>query len=153
MTLPPSLVFKRMIPASPNEVFEAWTQPGLIEKWLAPGANKVIDVRADVRVGGHFRIRSIAPDKTQHTIDGTYRELIRGRRIAMTWSYSGPVELLCEMETLIEIQFSPAPNGETLMTMTQTGIETDEAAQGYGEGWPTCFDKLKRTLETRQREK
>lgn len=152
MTLPTSLVFKRVIPASPDEVFEAWTQPGLIEKWLAPGANKVIDARADVRVGGHFRIRSIAPDETLHTIDGTYRELSRGRRIVMTWNYSGPVELLCEMETIIEIQFSPAPNGETLMTVIQTGITTDEAAQGYGEGWPTCFDKLNRTFETSKRQ-
>jgi uncharacterized protein YndB with AHSA1/START domain len=142
MTFPASLVFKRVIPASPDEVFEAWTRPGLIAKWLAPGANKVIDVRSDVRVGGHFHICSVAPDETLHRIDGTYRELSRGRRIGMTWSYSGPVELLCEMETLIEIDFSPTLNGDTLMTVTQTGIATDEAAQTYGEGWPTCFDKL-----------
>jgi uncharacterized protein YndB with AHSA1/START domain len=152
MTSPASLVFKRVLPASPDEVYDAWTQPSLIAKWLAPGANKVIDVRTDVRVGGQFQICSIAPDETLHRIDGTYRELNRGRRIVMTWSYSGPVELLCEMETLIEIDFSPAPNSEALMTVIQTGLVTDKAAQTYGEGWPTCFDKLGRAFETGKRQ-
>src|SRR5262245_31585745 len=140
------LVFKRVIPASPDEVFEAWTQPELMRQWLAPGANKVVDAHTDVRVGGNFRIRSTAPDGTLHTIDGTYRELNAGRRIVMTWTYSGPVELLCEMETLIEINFAPAPDGETAMAVTQTHITSNEAAQGYGEGWPTCFDKLERAF-------
>lgn len=148
MSDPASLVFKRVIPASPAEVFEAWTQPDLMRQWLTPGANKVIDTHTDVRVGGHFRIRSIAPDDSLHTIDGRYSELSAGRRVVMTWSYSGPVALLCEMETLIEIDFVPTPEGETLMTVTQTRIASDEAARGYGEGWPTCFDKLERAFGT-----
>jgi len=152
MAGPLSLVLKRVIPASPDEVFEAWTQPELMQQWLAPGANKVVDAHTDVRVGGRFRIRSIAADQTLHTIDGTYRKLSSGRRIAMTWSYSGPVTLLCEMETHIEIDFSPTSDGETLMTVTQTRIASDEAAQCYGEGWPTCFDKLEGALGTAKRQ-
>ena len=152
MAAPPNLVFKRVIPASPDEVFEAWTQPELMRQWLAPGANKVVDAHTDVRVGGRFRIRSTAPDHTLHTIDGTYRELSSGRRIVMTWSYSGPVALLCEMETRIEIDFEPTSDGETLMTVTQTRIASEEAAQAYGEGWPTCFDKLERAFGTVRRQ-
>jgi uncharacterized protein YndB with AHSA1/START domain len=146
MTAPASLVFKRVIAASPDEVFEAWTQPELMRQWLAPGENKVIDARTDVRVGGAFLIRSTAPDGALHIIDGTYRELSNGQRVVMTWSYSGPVELLCEMETLIEIDLAPASDGGTAMTVTQTRIATPEAAEGYGEGWPTCFDKLERAF-------
>jgi uncharacterized protein YndB with AHSA1/START domain len=152
MTAPARLVFNRVITASPGEVFEVWTQPELMRQWLAPGENKVIDARTDVRVGGEFRIRSIAPDGAVHVIDGTYRELSKGRRIVMTWSYSGPVELLCEMETLLEIDFSAAPDGETAMTVTQSRITTPEAAEGYREGWPTCFDKLARAFGAAQRQ-
>jgi hypothetical protein len=152
MAAPTSLVFKRVIPASPDEVFEAWTQPELMRQWLAPGMNKVVDAHTDARVGGGFRIRSTAPDGTLHTIDGTYRDMSRGRRLVMTWSYSGPAALLCEMETLIEIDFAPAPNGETSMTMTQTHIATAGAARGYGEGWPTCFDKLERAFGAAKRQ-
>lgn len=149
MNAPANLVFKRLIPGSPEEIFEAWTQPELMRLWLAPGDNKVIDARTDVRVGGRFHIHSTAPDGTLHAIDGIYRELESGRRIVMTWSYSGPVELLCEMETLLEIDFMAAPGGRTAMTVVQTRIGTPEAAHGYREGWPTCFDKLERSFGVR----
>ena len=152
MTAPAHLVFNRVIAASPDEVFDAWTQPQLMRKWLAPGENKVIDARTDVRVGGEFRIRSTAPDGALHVIDGTYCELSEGKRIVMTWGYSGPVELLCEMETLLEIDLAAAPNGATAMTVRQSRIATAEAAKGYREGWPTCFDKLARAFGAPKRQ-
>lgn len=145
MSGPLTLNFERRIPASPVEVFDAWTQPDIVREWLAPGENRVIDVATDVRVGGSFRIRSIAPDGTVHTVDGSYRELDRGRRLVMTWSYSGPAELICEMETLLEIDLAPTRDGETAMTVTQTRLATQAAADAYAEGWPTCFAKLERT--------
>lgn len=146
MSATAALTFKRRIPGPPDEVFDAWTQPDVMRQWLAPGDNEVIEVTTDVCVGGRFRIRSIAPDGTLHTIDGSYRELAPARRIVMTWSYSGPVELLCEMETLIEIDLAALREGETAMTFTQTRIATPEAAEAYGDGWPTCFAKLERSM-------
>ena len=146
MNAPANLVFKRIISGSPEEIFEAWTQPELMRQWLAPGENKVLEAHTDVRVGGRFQVRSTAPDGTLHTIDGTYRELDAGRRIVMTWSYSGPAALLCEMETLLEIDFASAPGGRTAMTVVQTQIATQNAAEAYREGWPTCFDKLERSV-------
>jgi uncharacterized protein YndB with AHSA1/START domain len=151
MSTPATLTFKRRIPGPPDEVFDAWTQPDVIRLWLAPGDNRVIEATTDVRVGGNFRIRSIAPDGSLHTIDGTYRELDPPRRIVMTWSYSGPVELLCEMETLLEVDLS-ANGDETAMTVTQTRIASPEAAEAYGEGWPTCFDKLERSVGATKRQ-
>lgn len=142
MSAPAELLFKRVIPALPHEVFDAWTQPELIRQWLAPGDNKVIDAASDVRIGGQFRIRSVAPDGGQHIIEGTYRELVPHRRIAMTWSYSGPIELLCGMETLLEIDLVAVPDGETAMRVIQSRLGTPEAATAYADGWPTCFDKL-----------
>lgn len=149
MSASADLLFKRVVPGSPQEVFEAWTEPEVMRQWLAPGENVVIEVDADVRVGGSFHIRSRAPDGSLHLIEGTYRDLVPGRRIAMTWRYTGPVALLCEMETLIEIDLAAAPDGETAMRFAQSRIATPEAAAGYGEGWPTCFDKLQRTLRAR----
>lgn len=151
MSEPSSLVFKRRIPGPPGEVFDAWTQQDIMRQWLAPGENTVIDARTDVRVGGSFQIRSIAPAGTLHTIDGTYRKLDPGRRIVMTWSYSGALELLCNMETLLEVDLAATGDGETAMTVTQTRVATPEAAKCYAEGWPTCFDKLEGSLAAQKR--
>jgi len=143
MSEPARLVFKRTIPASPEEVFEAWTDPELIRQWLAPGENAVIEARTDPRVGGALHIRSISPDGTIHTINGIFREFEPGKRLALTWTYNGPIELICEMATLLQIDLTAAASdGETAMTLTQTEFATSEAAAIYSEGWPTCFDKL-----------
>ena len=150
---PESLLFERIIPASPAEVYGAWTQPAIIRQWLAPGANQVIEARTDVRVGGSLLIRSAAPDGVVHTIRGVYRELQPARRIAMTWSYSGPAELLCNMETLLDIELSETADGSTAMTVRQSHIATRTAADEYASGWPTCFDKLDKALGTRAPEK
>lgn len=152
MSAPGSLTFKRRIPGPPDEVFDAWTQPEVMRQWLAPGDNEVIEVTTNVCVGGHFRIRSIAPDGALHTIDGSYRELEPGRRIAMTWGYSGPVELLCEMETLLEVDLAATDDGETAMTVIQSLIASPEAAEAYADGWPTCFAKLDRSTAGSKRQ-
>lgn len=150
---PESLLFERIIPALPGEVYEAWTQPDIIRQWLAPGENHVIEAHSDVRVGGAFLVRSAAPDGVIHTIRGVYRELRPAQRIAMTWSYSGPVELLCLMETLLEIDLSETAGGSTAMTVRQSRIASHAAADAYAGGWPTCFDKLDKALGTPAREK
>lgn len=139
---PDSLVFKLRIPAAASDVYRAWTVPDLMRVWLAPGANVVIDARSDVRIGGDFLIRSRAPDGALHTITGVYRELEPARRIAMTWNYAGPIALLCEMETLIEIELHEDDPGSTAMTFTHSRIATQAAADGYEGDWPSCFDKL-----------
>jgi uncharacterized protein YndB with AHSA1/START domain len=137
-----NLIFKRIYPASAAEIYEAWITPDLIREWLAPSSNVVMDVSCDAVVGGSFLIRSKAPDGVLHTIRGTYRELVPARRIYMTWAYSGPIELLCEMETLLEIDLREEGSGRTSMKLTQSHLATEEAANGYEEGWPSCFDKL-----------
>jgi uncharacterized protein YndB with AHSA1/START domain len=147
MSAQAKLVLKRQIFGPPGEVFQAWTQPDVMRKWLAPGENVVIEASTDVRLGGRFRIHSTAPDGSLHTIEGSYKELIPGRRIVMTWGYSGPIELLREMETLLEVELSAAGPDATTMTVTQTRIATAEAAECYGEGWPTCFGKLEQLLK------
>lgn len=139
---PADLVFTRNLPASADEVYDAWTSPEVMRQWLAPGANVVIEIESDLRIGGAFLIRSQAPDGQVHTIRGLYRELTSARRIAMTWTYAGPIELLCAMETLLEIDLQADDTDHTTMTFTQSRLTTQDAATAFAGDWPSCFDKL-----------
>jgi len=56
------------IRAPAQTVFEAWTDAGQLQRWLAPIAE------ADGRVGGHFRLEVRAPEGLKNP---TYRETIR----------------------------------------------------------------------------
>ena len=140
------LVFSRRFSASAAELYEAWTEPEVMRLWLAAGPNIVVQAQADVRIGGALLIRTQAPDGTLHTINGTYRDLAPEKRIVMTWTYSGPVALICGMETLIEIALSAHSDVETTMTLTQTRFASDEAAAAYEGDWPSCFEKLTTAL-------
>lgn len=136
------IVFRRSIPALAAEADAAWTTPEIMRCWMAPGPNEVVSIEADIRIGGAFRLRSRAPDGATYTIDGEYRQLEPGRRIVMTWAYSGPVALINTMQTLIEVDFDEVAERITTMTFTQSQFTCAEAADAYAGDWPSCFTKL-----------
>ncbi|MFY9531533.1 MAG: SRPBCC domain-containing protein [Candidatus Acidiferrales bacterium] len=50
------LVVRRLIRATRQEVFGAWTDPQGISEWMCPGGVTSAETQLDVRVGGKFRI-------------------------------------------------------------------------------------------------
>lgn len=145
-TPPNRVVASRQFSATVAEVYEAWTEPEIMRRWLTPGPNIIVHVEAHAVVGGALLIRSQSPDGTIHVINGMYRELMPGRRIAMTWSYTGPFALICGMETLIEIDLRADSPERTTMVFTQSRFTSSEAAAAYEGDWPSCFDKLSTVL-------
>ncbi len=143
---PNSVAVTREFTASATEVFEAWTNPEIMRHWLAPGENVVSEIEADARIDGALFIRSRSPDGAIHTIRGIYRELDPPRRIAMTWTYTGPFALICDVETLIEIDIENVAQDRTAMTFTQSQFVTEDVAKAYDGDWPSCFEKLKNML-------
>jgi uncharacterized protein YndB with AHSA1/START domain len=49
---PDRLVIRKVIPASREEVFSAWTDPESLRHWMSPGDNITAEARLDPRVGG-----------------------------------------------------------------------------------------------------
>lgn len=142
-----ALVLRRVIGASAARVYSAWTTPEIMQKWLAPEPCSVAEVENDLRLDGPFRIVLQAPDGTRHVITGRYRELQPGRRVAMTWLYNGPIDFLDGMETLLEVDLLALGETRTELVLTQRRIATAQARAAFEADWPTCFDKLERTVE------
>src|SRR5579871_2820254 len=46
----------RVIRASRQRVFDAWTRPETIRQWFTPGTMKVVDAGMDACVGGEWRL-------------------------------------------------------------------------------------------------
>ncbi|KQP80287.1 SRPBCC domain-containing protein [Methylobacterium sp. Leaf117] len=142
----PAVVIVRVFRAPCAEVYRAWTDPTLLQRWLAPGANIVEHAETDLRVGGSFLLRTRSPDGAQHRITGCYRALEPGRHILQTWSYDGPLTLLCGEETLLQIDLTPLDSGSTEMRLTHRRIALAELRDAYAQDWPSCFDKLEPLL-------
>jgi hypothetical protein len=56
------------LPAPIEDVYAAWTQPAAMARWLAPMGS--VEVEADVRVGGRFRVVMIGDGMTHPTHRG-----------------------------------------------------------------------------------
>jgi uncharacterized protein YndB with AHSA1/START domain len=145
-TAPPTLTVVRTIGAPPDRVFEAWTDPALLRRWLAPGRLEVVEAAADPRVGGAYRVVVVDPMGNRHTTTGEYRELVPGERLVKTWVYEGPSHPAGRYPTLLTVDFRDTGAGTTELTIRQDRLLTEMDREGNRDGWRLCLDKLEALL-------
>lgn len=77
-----SIELRRILPATPEKIFAAWTDPELMRRWMSPVGHAEAEV--DLRVGGRFRVTMVGQGITiEHT--GEYVEVAPPLRLAFTW--------------------------------------------------------------------
>lgn len=136
----PALVIRREFAASPQRVYEAWTDPQLARQFLCPQDITIADVTMDVRPGGTYRIDMRNAQNEPYVAYGTYREVQPGRRLSMTWQWeeNNPDE---EHETLLTVEFNPHPVGTELI-LTHERLSSEESRQNHSHGWSTMLRKF-----------
>lgn len=137
-----SVSLVRIIHAPVEAVFAAWTDATLMRHWLAPEPSErtTIEVDAEPRVGGRYRIVVIGPGDLLVTA-GEYRELVPGQRLVMTWSCSEPLVSSQEAMTLITVEMRALGAGRTELTLVHSGVAAGDE-QGLSEGWTASLDRL-----------
>jgi uncharacterized protein YndB with AHSA1/START domain len=136
------LRIERAFAASVEEVFDAWTSPEVMRRWLHPATDwgtPAADV--DLRVGGHVRVVMRRPDGTDVEHRGEYTVIERPHRLAMRWTFGDePAN-----EQLIELSFREY-DGSTMVVLVNSAISTDERRASQDRGWNGCFDLLEQML-------
>jgi uncharacterized protein YndB with AHSA1/START domain len=133
-----SLELRRVLPATSEEVFAAWTDPEIIGRWMSPVGRAEAEV--DLRVGGRFRVVMIGEGKTiEHT--GEYVEISPPRRLVFTWQspFTGP------QPSLVTVVLRPAEDG-TEMLLTHERLPED-AVSSHRNGWGGMLDLLQRAIQ------
>lgn len=75
------IVMSRVFDAPRNLVFEAWTKPELLKRWLGVrGGWSMVVCEVDLRVGGGFRFVLRGPDGKEMGMRGVYREIVPPER-------------------------------------------------------------------------
>jgi uncharacterized protein YndB with AHSA1/START domain len=137
------LRIERSFPASAEEVFDAWTSPEVMRRWLHCGPDWDTPVaEVDLRVGGAVRIVMRRPDGREAGARGEYTVIDRPHRLVMTWTF----DEIPDNQQLIELTFEEA-GGATTVIMTNREIATEERRQSQDEGWRGCLDQLERLLD------
>jgi len=137
------LVVRRFIRATPEEVFEAWTDPNSMAEWMCPGTVRRAEVRLDVRVGGKFRIVMKNPDsETEHT--GEYQLVEPPSKLVFTW-----VSVNTDHQpTLVTVDLLPVGR-HTEMVLTHDKFPRTDAVAKHQKGWTDIATKLAGYFEQR----
>jgi len=135
-----ALRIERSFAASAEEVFDAWTSPEVMRRWLHCGPDWDTPVaEVHLRVGGKVRVVMRRPDGTEGGAQGEFKLIDRPRRLVMRWSFDDDPS----NEQLIELSFSHS-GGRTTVLMVNSGISTQERRDAQDNGWRGCLDELER---------
>ena len=147
------LVIERTFKASPERVFNAFTNPEKLTQWWWPKGFSCPAAEVDLRVGGTYKLAmqwlGAVPgnDQFAHHMGGEYFEIDRPHRLVMSGRAVNDEqgELFA---TLIEVTLEEGDGG-TALTMCQSYFEPmppAEALRGADQGWNEQLDKLEQLL-------
>jgi uncharacterized protein YndB with AHSA1/START domain len=110
------IVMTRVFNAPRRLVYEAFTTPALVQRWLGVFGDWTLDVcEIDLRVGGRYRwVWRNNPCAQEMGVSGTYLEIVPGERIVSTEQFD---DAWYEGEAVGTLVLSEE-NGRTTLTQT-----------------------------------
>ncbi len=130
-----TVVLKRTLPASPERVFQAWSDPAMVQRWLIPEPGMRVTMEAEFRVGGAYSLVMQNAEGKTFPHKGIYKEIVANAKIVFTWS-SDWVE-----DSLVTVELKPAGEG-TELTLTHELPDRDGLAKEHEGGWTGALDHL-----------
>ncbi len=133
----PIVQVRRRVSARAEEIFDLWTQPDLMVRWMSPFPGAV-DCKAscDPRPGGAFSLVMTSADANRE-VTGTYVEVDRPHKLVFTWV--GP--LTNHVNTLVTLELIPRGD-ETDLVLTHERLPTSAIVEGHTKGWGNILDHL-----------
>jgi uncharacterized protein YndB with AHSA1/START domain len=131
------LRMRKVIPASPERVFRAWTDPDELKQWWGPKGVRCTSAEIDLEVGGKYRIANELPDGAILWISGIFEVIEKPNLLTFTWV----VENGAPNVERVSVQFEPHELG-TQVTLTHELISTAALRDQHQNGWIGCLDGL-----------
>ena len=136
---------KRVLDATCDQVWEAWTQPELMVQWFSPLGMTTSNAESDLRVGGKYRVVMEQGEKPLPTpppfgktliAEGVYEQIERPHLLVFTWSWVGWEEI-----SRVRIELKDR-GGQTELQLTHTRLSSEESKQFHDMGWQFTLDSL-----------
>jgi uncharacterized protein YndB with AHSA1/START domain len=137
-----SVVLEITFTSSLENVWGAWTNPGLMT-WFGSDPNgKVLSADVDVRVGGRFEVTFQDADLTTHTCYGIYEDVQPFSKLVFSWQWKSEPNV----ESYISLLLFPIDKF-TVMQFEHKNFGNG-SKHDYEKGWRSTFVKLERLLNT-----
>jgi uncharacterized protein YndB with AHSA1/START domain len=131
-----ALTVRKTIRATPERLFDAWTQPHLLRQWWGPEAVECIDAQVDLRVGGRYRIANRLPDGRVLWISGQFERIEPPSLLVYTWHVE-PQETV----ERVTVRFQPGDHGTDIIVLHER-IADEPTRDVHERGWHECLDGL-----------
>jgi uncharacterized protein YndB with AHSA1/START domain len=138
------LEFARLIDATPEEVFDAFTDPEGQEAFYGQDdTGWIVESHCDLRVGGVWTVEFGPSPRELYRHRHVFGVIERPHRLVLA---STETRLDgSTFHTQLEFKFE-ARGGKTLMTMTHRGFPTAELREEHERGVPNAFARLERLI-------
>ena len=131
------LVVTKVIKATPEEVFEAFTNPEIMRKWFYGEEGWTVDVSNTLEIGGKYILNMIKPDGKECKHTGEYKVIAPPAKLVFTWNSD------FAQDTVVTVHFRRIADG-TEITLEHEFLPTDEAREDHRRGWTICLWNLAR---------
>ena len=127
----------RLLPAAPEVVFDALTDPNLFAQWIGPEGSVTTVDELTLTLGGRLAFRiSIPAMDVEFSLYGFYEEIDPPRRLVHSWAVAGEDEIST-------VEFTLEPRGDaTFLQLTHHGLTRPEDVTNNDSGWRACLDRL-----------
>lgn len=145
------IAMTRAFDAPRRLVFDAWTRPELLTRWLGVvGGWSFVVCEVDLTVGGAYRFVWRGPDGSEMGMGGVYREIVVPGRIVSTETFDDPWYEGEAVSTIVLVE------GGGTTTVTQTVRYASQEVRDavlrspMEQGMAAGYDKLAELLATEQ---
>jgi uncharacterized protein YndB with AHSA1/START domain len=135
-------VVRRVMPARPELVYDAWLDPDALAEWMCPRPARATRIDCDPRVGGMLRL-DIDDAGLEMTVTGRYLALHRPRRIQFTWYCS--TWAAADQDSVVTVDFEPHGEDATLMTIEHVRLRGD-LVDRHEQGWVAIAEQFAAVL-------
>lgn len=133
------LKLTRRFRASPQFLFDCFTDPTLVAQWWGPEGTHCPRAVSDLRVGGAWEFDMIGDDSgLPFHVKGRYLEIQRPYRLVFSWVWdNSPQE-----ETRVTLTFRAVNASETDLTLLHDRFPNANRAGEHHTGWVSSLDAL-----------
>lgn len=131
----------RVLPASPEAVFRALTEPDLFARWMGPEGSDVTIEEMTVTLGGRLAFVVRLPGEgPEFRLFGYYEEIDPPNRLVHSWAMEGDEEV-----STVVFELEPHGTGTRLQLRHHGLTRPEDVAQNEG-GWQHQLDRLEALL-------
>ena len=141
------LRLERLIDASPEEVFDAFTDPAAQREWYRDQEGWNVEAGGELRVGGRWEVAFGPVGEAPYRESNRFTEIQRPHRLAYRSTFHMPDGR--SFDTAMVVTFE-AKQGKTLLTIVQSGFEREQDRNDHQGGWPGFLERLGRVVAARK---